>query len=120
MIWGVVFVLFCIFIILAYSLGHVRGKKEGKEIGYTARELYWDKLKKTPIAGQYVDVPHFGMVIILGRGEINGVPHIDYIPKDVVGDRQIPELSEEELDRNVISCPLDEFCAQCELSISMM
>ena len=106
--------------ILASRIFYVRGWNRGYDKGEAEAEEYWEKLKRTPIAGQAVHVPAFGEVIILGRGEPGGIPHIDYIPSSVVNGRNIPDISIEELDRNTISCPLDEFIAQCEISLKLM
>ncbi len=106
--------------VIACRIFYVRGVHKGYAQGATFIEERWEKLRRTPIAGQAVDVPSFGEVIVLGRGEIDGVPHIDYIQSKVLNGRNIPDLTEEELAKNTISCPLDEFVAQCELSIKLL
>lgn len=96
--------------------GHRKGYSQGKD----GVEAYWEKLRKTPIAGQTVEVPAFGEVVILGRGDVDGVPHIDYISTSVLKGRSVPELEEEELNANTISCPLDEFIVQAEVSLKYL
>lgn len=118
MIW--LFLVFAVVLALISRIAYVRGLNAGRQAGREQELEYWEKLRKTPIAGQAVDVPGFGEVIILGRGEIDGVPHIDYIQSKVVDGRNIPDLDEDELNRNTISCPLDEFIAQCEISLKFL
>jgi hypothetical protein len=118
MIW--VFLIMVVVAALASRFFYVRGFTSGHAEGRVAEAEYWEKLKRTPIAGQAILVPAFGEVIILGRGEIGGVAHIDYILSDVVNGRNIPDIDGEELERNTISCPLDEFIAQCEISLKFL
>lgn len=115
MIWVVLILV--IIAALACRFFYIRGFNSGHAEGRVAEGEYWEKLKRTPIAGQSFLVPAFGEVMILGRGEIDGVPHIDYILTEVVNGRNIPDIDGEELDANTISCPLDEFIAQCEISL---
>lgn len=118
MIWIVLILV--ILAAIACRFCYVQGFRRGHSEGEEAANQYWEKLKRTPIAGQAILVPAFGEVIILGRGEIDGVPHIDYILSSVVNGRNIPDIDGEELDSNTISCPLDEFVAQCEISLKFL
>lgn len=118
MIW--ICIIMLVLSVLASRFFYVRGFNSGYAEGNIDTQEYWEKLKRIPIAGQKVDVPGFCEVIILGRGSINGVPHIDYIPSEVVNGRNIPDIEPGELERNTISCPLDEFIAQCEISLKLL
>lgn len=102
--------------VVAVRLSYVHGMNKGAAFV----EAKWEKLKKKPIAGQRVQVPGFGDVMILGLGRDNDIELIDYIPLDVLGDRYPSDLEEDELNYNTISCPLDSFIAQCELSIKYL
>jgi hypothetical protein len=120
MITGIAFILAILLLIAVGRLSFVAGLRRGRKEGKAELEEYWEKLKRTPIAGQSILVPAFGEVIILGRGKIDGVPHIDYIPSKVVNGRNIPDIDIAELSANTISCPLDEFIAQCEMSLKFI
>lgn len=120
---SIIFILcLIIFLILccACRFFYIRGFNSGHAEGRMAEGKYWEKLKRTPIAGQAIMVPAFGEVIILGRGAIDDIPHIEYILSSVVNGRNIPDIDGEELDANTISCPLDEFIAQCEISLKFI
>ena len=115
--WYVIlFITFIIVALVVSRLAYVRGEKKGYDVGYKKAEEYWEQLRNTPIAGMTVEVPTFGYVMILGRGDNT----IDVIPQSVLNGRFPSELSDDELDKNTISYELDEFVANVEIPLSVI
>lgn len=111
-----VLLLSLITILVVGRLSYVRGMNKGSAIV----EARWEKLKKIPIAGQKIQVPGFGDVMVLGLGWDEDVELIDYIPLTVLQGKLPSDIDPEDLDANTISCPLERFVAQCELSIKYL
>lgn len=102
------------------------GVRVGVDRGTATAADRWEKLRRTPIAGQSVDIPGLGEVMILGLGTAldptTGAfsASIDYIPTRILGGKLPSEVDAELLAANTISCPLDRFVAQAEVSLRFL
>ena len=116
-----IYLLICLVIVaIAIAVGrlcYVRGENKGYAAGKEEAEAYWNKLKATPMVAQEVIVPGFGTVIVLSTGWHEGKEVIDFVSTKFLAGRNIPDIPKEELEANQAWTALDQFVAQCELSL---
>lgn len=109
--------IFLVTVAAVARLSYVQGQNKGFSAGKEETEAYWNKLKATPMVGQEVIVPGFGTVIVLGTGFHEGKEVIDFVSTKFLAGRNIPDVPQAELEANQAWTGLDQFVAQCELSL---
>jgi hypothetical protein len=89
----------------------------GVKFGKVLMSQKFAELRRQPIAGQTIHVRGIGDVFILGFGDDpdDGSTYVDYIESRFLEGTDSPgELSDELLERDTVSVPLDNFVAQCD------